>query len=41
MAAIYANSSNQIASLRELYTDDKDYMRDLVSLSLCRDITNL
>jgi len=27
---IYANSSNQIASLKELYTDDKDYMQDLV-----------
>jgi len=30
MAAIYANSSNQIAALKELYTDDKDYMKDLV-----------
>ena len=30
MSAIYANSSNQIAALKELYTDDKDYMRDLV-----------
>ena len=27
---VYANSSNQIASLKELYTDDKDYMQDLV-----------
>src|SRR5665213_4536737 len=27
---IYANSSNQIASLKELYTDDKEYMKDLV-----------
>lgn len=27
---VYANSSNQIASLKELYTDDKDYMKDLV-----------
>ena len=30
MAAIYANSSNQIASLKELYADDKEYMKDLV-----------
>ena len=30
MSAVYANSSNQIAALKELYTDDKDYMRDLV-----------
>lgn len=30
MAAIYANSANQIAALKELYTDDKDYMKDLV-----------
>lgn len=30
MAAVYANSSNQIAALKELYTDDKDYMKDLV-----------
>lgn len=28
--AIYANSSNQIAALKELYTDDKEYMKDLV-----------
>lgn len=27
---IYANSSNQIASLKELYTDNSDYMQDLV-----------
>ncbi len=26
----YANSSNQIASLKELYTDNSDYMQDLV-----------
>jgi hypothetical protein len=26
----YANSSNQQAALRELYTDDKDYMRNIV-----------
>ncbi len=30
MAATYATSSNQIAALKELYTDDKDYMKDLV-----------
>lgn len=30
MAAVFANSSNQVAALKELYTDDKDYMRDLV-----------
>ena len=30
MAAIYANSANQIAALKELYTDDKEYMKDLV-----------
>lgn len=30
MSAVYANSSNQLASLKELYTDDKDYMKDLV-----------
>lgn len=27
---VYAGSSNQIASLKELYTDNKDYMKDLV-----------
>ncbi|MDE2106539.1 MAG: phage major capsid protein [Patescibacteria group bacterium] len=26
----YANSANQIAALKELYTDDKEYMKDLV-----------
>lgn len=26
----YANSSNQLAALRELYTDDKDYMKNVV-----------
>lgn len=26
----YANSSNQIAALKELYTDDKDYMKNVV-----------
>ncbi len=30
MAAVYADSSNQIAALKELYTDDKEYMKDLV-----------
>ena len=30
MAAIYANSANQVAALKELYTDDKEYMKDLV-----------
>ncbi len=30
MAASYANSTNQIAALKELYTDDKEYMKDLV-----------
>lgn len=29
MAAVYANSSNQIAALKELYTDDKEYMKDM------------
>lgn len=27
---IAANSSNQVAALKELYTDDKEYMKDLV-----------
>lgn len=26
----YANSSNQVAALKELYTDDKDYMKNIV-----------
>ena len=30
ISAVYANSSNQIAALRELYTDDKDYMKNIV-----------
>ena len=30
MSAIYASSSNQIASLKELYKDDKEYLKDLV-----------
>lgn len=28
--ATYATSANQIAALKELYTDDKEYMKDLV-----------
>jgi hypothetical protein len=30
MSAIFANSSNQVAALKELYKDDKEYMKDLV-----------
>lgn len=30
MAAVYANSSNQIAALKELYKDDSEFMKDLV-----------
>ncbi len=30
IAAQYANSSNQLAALKELYTDDKDYMKNIV-----------
>jgi hypothetical protein len=30
IAAQYANSSNQLAALKELYVDDKDYMKNLV-----------
>ena len=30
ISPVYANSSNQIAALKELYTDDKDYMKNLV-----------
>lgn len=30
MSAVYANSSNQIAALKELYSDSKEYMKDLV-----------
>lgn len=26
----YATSANQIAALKELYTDDKDYMKNIV-----------
>ena len=28
--ATYATSSNQVAALKELYSDDKEYMKDLV-----------
>lgn len=30
IAAVYANSSNQLAALKELYVDDKDYMKNIV-----------
>jgi hypothetical protein len=30
VSAVYANSSNQIAALKELYVDDKDYMKNIV-----------
>jgi len=30
IAPVYANSTNQLAALKELYTDDKDYMKNLV-----------
>jgi hypothetical protein len=30
ISAVYANSSNQVAALKELYTDDKDYMKNIV-----------
>lgn len=30
IAPVYANSSNQLAALKELYTDDKEYMKNLV-----------
>src|SRR5437016_5308506 len=30
LAPVYANSTNQIAALKELYTDDKDYMKNIV-----------
>jgi hypothetical protein len=30
IAPSYANSSNQLASLKELYVDDKDYMKNEV-----------
>lgn len=30
IAPVYANSSNQLAALKELYVDDKDYMKNIV-----------
>lgn len=30
IAPVYASSANQIAALKELYTDDKDYMKNIV-----------
>lgn len=30
ISPIYANSSNQLAALKELYVDDKDYMKNVV-----------
>lgn len=30
IAPVYANSANQLAALKELYTDDKDYMKNVV-----------
>lgn len=30
IAPVYATSSNQLAALKELYTDDKDYMKNIV-----------
>lgn len=30
VSPIYANSSNQLAALKELYVDDKDYMKNIV-----------
>jgi hypothetical protein len=30
IAPTYANSTNQLAALKELYTDDKDYMKNIV-----------
>lgn len=30
IAPVYANSSNQVAALKELYVDDKDYMKNIV-----------
>jgi len=30
ISPVYANSSNQLAALKELYTDDKDYMKNIV-----------
>lgn len=30
VSPVYANSSNQLAALKELYTDNKDYMKNIV-----------
>lgn len=30
ISPVYANSSNQIAALKELFVDDKDYMKNIV-----------
>jgi len=30
ISPVYANSSNQLAALKELYTDNKDYMKNIV-----------
>lgn len=30
VSPVYANSSNQLAALKELYSDDKDYMKNIV-----------
>jgi hypothetical protein len=30
ISPVYANSTNQLAALKELYTDDKDYMKNIV-----------
>lgn len=30
IAPVYANSGNQLAALKELYTDDKEYMKNIV-----------
>ena len=30
ISPVYANSSNQLAALKELYADDKDYMKNIV-----------
>ena len=33
IAPVYANySANQIAALKELYVDDKDYMKNIASI---------
>lgn len=30
MSAVYANSTNQIAAMKELYANPMDFMKDLV-----------